>query len=111
MFKLWSETNPQAKKMLKLDLGLRSWDDLSEEDKDKIWHYMNWYFFSRQIREKYDGYGGKSRYYEFNGEYKEVENKRNTVLMTIAYLNENYKAQTYAKKFLENPSLNTACFY
>lgn len=45
MFKLWSETNLEAKKVLEPDLGLRGWNDLNSDDKDKIWHYLEWYFF------------------------------------------------------------------
>jgi len=41
MFKLWSEKNKNAKDLLKPDLGLRSWNDLSEEEKDKIWFKWN----------------------------------------------------------------------
>ncbi len=41
MFKLWSEQNNEAKKLLNPDLGLRSWDDISHEDKDKIWHFLS----------------------------------------------------------------------
>src|SRR3989338_8944872 len=109
MFRLWSETDPRAKKILTPDLGLRSWDDLSEEEKDKIWHYMEQHFFDREIREEGPVYERK-RYYKFYGGYKEVEYKQGTVLITINTLNENCKARAYADTFLKNRSLNAACY-
>lgn len=97
MFKLWSETNPQAKKALKPDFGLRSWDNLSEEEKNRIWHYTDSYFFARET-------------YVFSGNYLEEKCKRESVWSTIHYLNETYKARCYAETYLKNPDLNTACF-
>ena len=111
MFKLWSETNTDAKKSLKPDLGLRSWDDLSLEEKQKIWHYLDWYFFDAQIREQYGMLGGvEKRFYEFYGEYREKEYKQKTIHKSILYLNENYKAKSFAETYLKNPNLNTACY-
>jgi hypothetical protein len=37
MFKLWSENNQEAKEILRPDLGVRSWGELSPKDKEIIW--------------------------------------------------------------------------
>jgi hypothetical protein len=111
MFKFWSETNTDAKKSLKPDLGLRSWDDLSSEEKQKIWHYLVWYFFDAQIVKRHGVMGGvENRFYKFYGEYREQEYKQKTIELSILYLNENYKAKSFAGTYLKNPNLNTACY-
>lgn len=111
MFKFWSETNPEAEKYLKPDLGLRSWKNLKPEEKERIWHYMDWYFFDAQIKEERGmmGYVEK-RYYEFYGEHKEKEYKQKTIHRSILFLNESYKAKSFAESYLKNPCLNTACY-
>lgn len=111
MFKFWSENNKHARDFLKPDLGLRHWDDLSEEEKDKIWHYLNWYFFDAQIKVQYGMMEDvEKRFYEFYGDYKGKEYKQKTIHNTISYINENYKARSFADTYLRNPSLNTACY-
>jgi len=110
MFKLWSENNKQAKDFLKPDLGLRSWNDLDQEEKNKIWHYLVWYFFDAQIKKQYGMGGAAKEFYEFYGEYKEKEYKQKTIYETILYINENFKARSFADTYLKNPSLNSACY-
>ncbi len=104
-FKLWSELNPKAKKELKPDLGLRNWNSLSNDEKYKIWKYLEWYFFDKDIKRDYDG----NYYYEFYGEYWEKEQKKKRILYSIATLNLKYKARSYAENFLEGNTLNSAC--
>lgn len=103
-FKLWSELNPETKKELKPDLGLRSWNSLSNDEKYKIWKYLEWYFFDKNIK-TYRG----SQYYEFFGEYSEKEQKKKRIFYSIMDLNHKYKVKSYAKNFLENITLNSAC--
>ena len=55
MTKLFSQTNKDALKELKPDLGLRSWNDLSTEEKNRIWRYLEDYFFDKDIQEQYGG--------------------------------------------------------
>lgn len=111
MFKLWNETNVGVKESLRPDLGLRSWDDLSAEEKEKIWHYTEWYFFDAQIRKQYGMMGDvEKRFYEFYGNYKEKEYKQKTIYKSISYMNENYKAKSFAEAFLKDSSLNAACY-
>ena len=110
-FKLWSELNPKAKKELKPDFGLRSWNSLSSDEKYKIWKYLEWYFFDKDIKTKYKGYYPlrKIHYYKFFGEPQENEKKKKRIYFSIADLNHKYKAKSYAKNFLEDNTLNSAC--
>lgn len=111
MFKPWSENDQSVKKDLKPDLGLRAWDDLDHEEKNKIWYYLSWYFFDNQIKERYGMVGNiEERFYKFYGGFQEKEYKQKTILHTIIYLNENFKARSYADTYLKNPNLNTACY-
>lgn len=108
-FKLWSELNPEAKKELKPDFGFRNWNSLGKDEKDKIWKYLEYYFFDKDIKTSYDNFRNKKNYYEFYGEYQEKEQKQNRVLYSIADLNARYKAKSYAKNFLEYNNLNSVC--
>ncbi len=111
MFKFWSENNKQAKDFLRPDLGLRNWNDLIAEEKNKIWHYLNRYFFDAKIKEQYGTMGGiEKRFYKFYGGYKEKEYKQKTIHKTILHINENFKARSFADTYLKNPSLSTACY-
>ncbi|TAL67051.1 MAG: hypothetical protein EPN82_15880 [Bacteroidetes bacterium] len=72
-FKLWSDYNPEAKKNISPDLGMRDWDSLKIEEKEKIWYYFvnkDWFKESSYI------------YY------------------SIYYLNENNKNQSYGISLL-----------
>jgi len=103
-FKLWSELNPKAKKELKPDFGFRNWNSLSEDEKYKIWKYLKSHFFNNKIKREYENY-----YYEFYGEGSEEGRKKRSILLSIAFLNRSYKAKSYAKKYLEDATLNSAC--
>lgn len=108
-FKLWSELNPKAKKELKPDFGLRSWNSLSNDEKYKIWKYLEWYFFDKDIKTKY--YPSREvHYYKFFGESPENEKKKERIYISIMALNHEYKAKSYARNFLENNTLNSACY-
>jgi len=110
-FKLWSELNPKAKKELKPDFGYRGWNSLSNDEKYKIWKYLEWYFFDKDIKTKYEGYypSRKIHYYKFFGESPENEKKKKRIYVSIMILNHKYKAKSYAKSFLEDKTLNSAC--
>ena len=72
MFKLWSETNKGAKEKLRPDLGFRGWDELSREEKERVWQHLNLHagpFF-------------------------------NYVLKTICFFNENYKYKNFTPRYL-----------
>lgn len=81
MFKLWSETNNEAKKLLNPNLGLRNWDELSREEKDKIWYFLS-HWFNRE------------------------DNLR--ILFSILQLNESHKLRSYAELTLKDFSKSNA---
>jgi len=107
VFKLWSELNPEAKKKLKPDFGFRNRDFLNGDKKYKIWKYLELYFFDKDIKIKYGPAERKEIYYEFYGKYSEQKQKR--IYFSISLLNHKYKAQSYARNFLEDRVLNSAC--
>ena len=82
MFKFWSTTQPEAMTELHPDLGLRDWDTLSTDEKDKVWHYLKNFFI-----------GGD-------------ENLR--TFFAIYCLNENHKYRSYGKHFLQDQSPDSA---
>ena len=41
MFKFWSTTQAEAIKELHPDLGHRNWNELSTDEKDKVWHFLS----------------------------------------------------------------------
>lgn len=81
MFKLWSEKNNEAKKILSPSLDLREWNQLSHEEKEKIWHFLkNWFNERDDLK----------------------------VLMAIVHLNETHKFRSYARLTLANFSEENA---
>ena len=96
-FKLWSQSNNDAKKELRPDLGLRSWEELSDDDKYKIWKYLERYFFNR-----------KSFKFSEAPEFSGI-NLKGRIQMSIFALNQFNKAKSYAKNYLETPELDSAC--
>lgn len=111
MFKLWSDLNPKAKKELKPDFGFRNWNSLKQDEKYKIWKYLEFYFFDKEIKTEYDPIGYKKAYYRFYGKENsdEKERKQKRIYYSIMTLNRKYKAKSYATDFLENETLNSAC--
>jgi len=83
-FRLWSELNSKAREKLKPDLGLRNWNNLTQEEKYKIWNYLIDYFI-----------------------IQDPQNKKR-ILYSIILLNELYKVKSYAKNFLERRDLKSA---
>lgn len=103
-FKLWSELNPKAKKELKPDFGFRNWNSLTEDEKYKIWKYLKSHFFNNKIEKEY-----QNDQYKFYGDSWDKERNSKRILLSIAFLNRSYKAKSYAKKYLEDATLNSAC--
>jgi len=100
MFKLWNELRPKANEVLKPNLGLRDWNELSVEEKNIIWKHIDVFFFNQE---------GESIDKMFcYGDYEEQKNAQNRVFNSIASLNENSRAKNFTKKFLENWNLISA---
>lgn len=92
MFKLWSELNTEAMKELKPDLGIRSWDSLEKDEKDKIWKYLEIYFFDVKKMEDLKG-----------------KRKMDRIIMSIKELNNKYKTKSYASNYLKYKTSISVC--
>ncbi len=80
MFKFWSATQPEAIKELHPTLGHRSWNELSTQEKDNVWHYLKNYFSDENLR----------------------------TFFAIYCLNENHKYRSYGKHFLHDQTKQNA---
>ena len=99
-FKTWSELNPDANAELRPDLGFISFTDLNPTDRNKIWQNLyRKYFFDKQPR---SGDYGRSDYYLIAGEHFQQELIKERILYAIDILNDKFKKQSYAKRFLES---------
>jgi hypothetical protein len=107
MFKLWSELNSDAFKILNPDFGIRSWNSLTESEKYLIWKHLENYFFLKDPQESWDGYGSTSLYYEFHEPL--IGNKENRILVSIHAMKNRYKSRNYTKNYLESAAQNDAC--
>ncbi len=105
MFKRWIKTNEEASKELMPDLGLRKWDDLSKDEKHRIWKHLEQYFFEPEIKEDHQ-YGWTKRYYEFSDK-SGITQKR--IHFCILIFNRDFKAKNYTPNYLENSNINNAC--
>jgi len=80
VFKFWSVTQTEALKELHPTLGHRSWNELSTQEKDNIWHYLKNYFSDENLR----------------------------TFFAIYCLNENHKYRSYGKYFLHDQTEQSA---
>jgi hypothetical protein len=103
-FKLWSELNPEAKKELKPDLGLRDWNSLKKEEKELIWNYLDYYFFNIVRIKSYsnDFISIIWRDYEEKNNFKRIEK-------VIFDLNKMCNYKNYTKNYLKNDDCYEAC--
>jgi hypothetical protein len=109
MFKLWSEIKKEANMELSPNFGFRSWDDLSKDDKYRIWKYLEWYFFEKDESTKDFFYEDKKCNYKFLGDHGEAEKKIERIIDSVTYLNLKHKSKSYAYHFLEDKKFNSAC--
>lgn len=80
IFKFWSATQSEALKELHPTLGHRSWNELSTQEKDNVWHYLKNYFSDENLR----------------------------TFFAIYCLNENHKYRSYGKHFLHDQTEQSA---
>lgn len=108
MFKSWSESNEEAKKFLKPDLGLRDWNSLSKDDKYLIWKHLELNLFNRKGYYGWSGYSDKNEnYFEF---YEpNVYKKQNRITQSIEDMVQNYKFKNYGKNYIESNTIYSAC--
>jgi len=109
---MWSETNSEAKAVLKPDLGLRSWDDLTSDEKYLMWKYMEPFFFESKV--KYDSSFGSrhvaakdNEYYQFDKQFEDETSVR--IVFSIVEMFHTYKAKCFTKGFVDDNSVFTAC--
>ncbi len=111
-FKRFSELNKSALYELKPDFGYQSWSDISENDRHKIWKYLEFFFFDKNPKHSWsDPHKNESGYYhEFFGETDfEKDSKRNRIVYAVDGLNQLFKAKSHAINFLENRDWYNAC--
>ncbi len=106
MFKLWSQIDKSAERVLRPDFGYRKWDEISRDDRQKIWSFLwkDWFF---------DKDGNKLEAFHSDQEYdssqhRERWNKFNRIMFSLDAMNHNYKANAYARSFLDNRNVSTA---
>lgn len=99
-FKLWSELNNDAKQYLKPDLGLREWNLLSDDEKSRIWKYLERYFFNPTTRTGYD----VGEYFEFELDYQAEER----VVLAVQRISQLYKQRNFASFYLKEKSKHAA---
>ncbi len=105
---LWSETNPEAKKILYF-MEKVEWNDLSQEDKKLIWKHMEGYLFNSVPDRSLNYYGGVETRYNFGGGGHQMEKYVKRFPIVAMALNNKYKKQSYARGFLNDRSYDTAC--
>jgi hypothetical protein len=99
-FKTWSELNSHAQAELKPDLGFASFSKLSPVDRNIIWHHLyREYFFNNEP---------KGEDYEFKGEPYVQQLKMERAVFSVVTLNEKFKKNSYAYRFLENQTYYNA---
>jgi hypothetical protein len=111
-FKLWSEINFEARKALMPDMGFRSWDELSDNDKFRIWNHLEIHFFNPNQDFDYENHfqvytDNSKHYYPF---YEpDADNKRKRINYAVAYMHDVYKVNNYAKNLLHERTHYNAC--
>jgi len=96
MFKLWSETNREITEQLKPNLWVRSWNALGLEEKQKIWKYLEEYFFNKDkkiYKISEDPYRNPNYDYYFSNIFG--NNIQTIVRSSIYSLNQSYKTHSF----------------
>ena len=102
-FKLWSESNSEAKNILQPDLGLRPFAKLTRDERTIIWSYLEKYFFTHYSSSLYEwNYANEVNQWELKDRQTRIE-------YSIYSINQKYKAKNYGASFLRFPSLRSAC--
>lgn len=109
MFKLWSESNPDVLVNLKPDLWMRGWNDLTSEEKKKMWKYIeDWFFFIDDTT-----YNHRTERHEYSFPTKDIYLSGEVFSLfirdSILRLNESYKHKTYWARYLRSPKSYEAC--
>jgi hypothetical protein len=101
-FKLWSESNIDARQGLMPDLQLRKWGGLSEIEKVRFWKFSEDVFFPLRLL---NNYGEHNNDIELN-----VHRNRDFIEHSIAWLDQRHKLKIYAKAYSQNQNYYSAFF-
>lgn len=106
---LWSNGNPDVKEILLPTVSVE-WDDLSREEKKRMWRYLQDFLFDPEPHKNKANFNRIGCRYEFGGEnIYENDHLVETLGMSIVEFNNAYKKQSYARKSLEEKTYNAAC--
>jgi len=109
-FKRISETNPSIFKVLRPDLGLRSWSDFTQEERELIWRHLQWFFFDPTIKYGYTGsFGSTDDQYTFVGNERRRRELSLRIMHSVQLLNAKFKYLSPARAFLASQTLLNAC--
>ncbi len=86
-FNLWSNLEPKSQTELSPSFNLRKIDDLTPEEKNKLWRYLKRFF-----------YKSMSEYFDYGQDVK----IKDLVLHSVMELNEKYKYRSYGKELLQS---------
>jgi hypothetical protein len=107
-FKLWSELNNDAYKNLKPDLGYRDWNDLSKDEKKRMWKHLEFHFFDDTIRSGYHAFtNDEGDYFNFKGQNDIA--RRDRINYSIQGMNHLYKFKSYTINYLKEETHFAAC--
>lgn len=81
-FKFWSDRDKSAKEILRPDLGMREWDELSPDERTRVWHHLKSFF--------------------------EGKDEQQRIAFSIWGLNETNKYHAYGERFLKDRSFQNA---
>ena len=107
---LWSDLNPSAKEILS-PTESEEWDNLAEEDKQKIWRYLEYHLFNpaEGSSDEYSFVGIDCNYKFYGDDNWENSHLLKNVSESIAVLNYRHKRHSYARNFLRTSKYDDAC--
>lgn len=110
MIPFWSDTNSEAKAIL-LPTEEIQWSHLSNEDKKRMWKYLEYELFNSNPNVGGAIFNNVDCSYKFYGKDSwENDYRVKIVSEAMLFLNEKYKKASYAQKVLGNPTYNSACY-
>jgi hypothetical protein len=108
-FQRFSQTNKEAAKILKPDLGLRTWAGMKPLDKELIWKQMETFFFKNLPIPIHGQMGSYHMEYVLEAPYEDQQLIRDCIEYSIKTLNELNKSKCFGINYLEKNSQFSAC--
>lgn len=108
MFKLWSQSSKDIEIFLSPDLWIRTWNDLSADEKQRIWRFLGDYLFDKEHTE-YDHRSNTQEYiFPIVDDYLNKDISQALIELSIERVNEMYKHKSYWERYLQHKSLHNA---